>query len=341
MRKSSVWYLTLLASVAACSSGGGGSNNAGVAAPAGPVAQNVAPFTAGSAPANVAGFSFNCTAACPTSGVAGSDGVSTVSLGTAASGDQTMTLNISEGGASVTHTFDFGAAGANVIALSDDPGNNFGWNGFFDLNDGPDASGNTYDVKFAGSADPNKSLTYMTFGLWEQGNTDATAPGAFGTFASGNETPTAGIPTSGTATYSGTTIGQGSLNGTAANITGTVAATANFAAQTVDGSMNVNVFSDHPQAGFNMGFWNTLTFASSYAAGSNHFTGTISAPAVTAGTPIAAGTPVITTDAMTGALAGSFYGPGGVGGPQELGGVFNMTNLSGTNNMLGAFGTHR
>ena len=338
MKKSSIWYLSLLASVAACSSGGG-SNNAGVSAPVAAVtAQNIAPFTSGTAPANVAGFSYNCTAACPTSGVTGSDNVSKVSLATdAASGDQTMTLNITEGGASLQHKFDLGVAGANVVALANDPGSTGGWGGFFDVSDGPDANNNTYDVKFAGSADPTQSLTYMTFGLWAQGNTNGTAPGAYGVFASGNETPAAGIPTSGTATYSGTTIGAGSLNGTAANMTGTVAATADFGARTVDGAMNVNVFRD----GVNSGFWNTLTFASGYASGSNHFAGTINAAAVTAGTAIAAGTPVITTSAMTGPLSGSFYGPGGTGGPQEIGGVFNMTNVSGTNNMLGAFGAHR
>jgi hypothetical protein len=334
MRKRTIFCVSVLASAAACSSGGGGSTSAGVASSAAPAApQPVAAFTSGAAPASVAGLSFNCGAAdCPATSVVGSGGGGTVTLGTAANGNQTMTLSIAQGGASINHTFDFGANGANVITLSNDPGVSNGWGGFFDLNDGPDTHGNSFDVKFAGSADPNHSLTYVSFGTWTQGNTDPLAQGGIGVFAAGNETPVGNLPATGQATYSGTTIGQGSLNGMAASMTGSVAATADFAARTVNGTMNAFVFGD--QLGADQGFWNTLAFGTAIAPGTSHFAGTINAPAVTRGTPTSVGTPAITTGVMSGAISGSLYGPAA----NEIGGVFNLAG--GTNSMLGAFGAH-
>jgi hypothetical protein len=335
MRKFSLLYVSLAASVAACSSGGGGGGgSAGVAAaPAVAAPQNVQPFTSfngAAAPASVSGQAFNCgAAACAPSSVVGSGSSgSTVTLATTAGGDHTLSLNIASGGANFQQTFDFGPGDVNVTDLAPDNGApaGSGFDGLADVKNGGD------DVKFAGSARPNalNNLQYATFGLWSRDNGDGS--GSYGTFAAGNETPVAGIPTGNvTADYSGTMVGEGSLNGNALNMTGAMTAHADFAARTVSGNMTVNVFAD--VAGAPNGFWNTLNFNSLYAAGSNHFAGTVAAPAV-AGTAVA-------TDAMSGALSGAFYGPGGAGGPQEIAGAFNAANAGGTNTLVGAFGAHR
>ena len=355
----------LLASVAACGGGGGGSG-AGSAGGStsgatntvtGP--ENVPLFTpsqGGTAPANVAGFSFQCPGACPASTAVGSTGdntASTVTLKTdATTGDQTMALNIIAGGAAIQHTFDLGIGGANISALKNDPGGGPGWNGFFDANpnEAPDANGNTFDVKFAGSAHDTGMLQWTTFGLWSQSNIDGSKPGGFGVFATGSETTPssmAAITANATASYSGTVIGLGQLNGLATNVTGTVAATATFGGATpnVAGTVVANIFPDTAGAS---GYWNTLSFNTPITAGTSHFGGTITAPAVQANVNDQFGnTPVITTGAMSGPINGSFYGnltsatPGGVATPAEIGAVFNLTDKNGPNNMLGAFGAHK
>jgi hypothetical protein len=324
MRKSSVLYLSLLASVAACSSGGGGSNSAGVATVTNPPPGNIATFSSGtSTDAQVVGFSYQCAADPCGAGAATSTRInnnaptSSVALTNDGAGNVTsMTLNINEGGANLTHTFDLttavGAAQDGFLEKTETPGG---------------ADPNQYDVIFAGSADATHSLTYVTYGLWSQTNqVDANAQGGYGAFVAGNVTPTANMPITGSATYSGTAIGQLSPSSGGYDIlSGTMTASANFATRTVNGSMSLNANGDNIANATNSGFWNTVTWNQAVIAG-NHFAGTVSAPATGVNS-------VIASEAMQGNVAGAFYGPQA----NEIGGAFNLAGANGSTS-LGAFG---
>ncbi len=152
--------LPLLASVAACGGGGGGSSgSAGVATVQNPPPGNVALFNAGvSTDAQLTGVSFNCGVNdCPTPTTTSTAGnASTVTLTNDGNGNVTSAaLNISEGGASIAHTFDLTTAFGRPE------------NGLFEEVDGPTvADSNQYTLIFAGSADPTHSLSYVTYGYW-------------------------------------------------------------------------------------------------------------------------------------------------------------------------------
>jgi hypothetical protein len=336
MSKRSFIYLSLLASVAACSSGGGGTNSAGVAAATvtNPPRGNIAAFdgTNGgvSTDSQEVAFSYNCPgdpcgAGAPTS-TAGN--VSKVTLTNDGNGNVTaMALNISEGGATIQHSFDLTTAQG---AAQD---------GFFQVADGPVAGGdpNQYTSIFAGSADPNHSLSYVTFGYWAQSNpADGAAPGSYGAFVAGNATPAANMLRTGTYSYNGSAVGQLTANGANPGfdiLSGTMQASVNFDQRTVGGTMALNATGDNIVAPNNTGFWNNVSFAGSVAANSSHFTGTVNAPATTVGP-----NSVVQTEAMTGNMAGGFYGPQA----DNLGATFSMAGAgAGGSSALGAMGGKR
>jgi len=237
---------------------------------------------------------------------------STLALGTdAVSGDPTLTLTIADGGAPFTHQFDIAATGATF--------DNTTMPGFITVSDDSGA------VHFAGSA-AGDALQYATYGSRVSAGT-ATS-GGYGSFAGGTLTPTAAMPVTGSASYSGganglLNVGDGNLN----NLFGTMAATANFggASPSVNGTMNLNVQGDSVANATNSGFWNTVTFSGGIAG--NHFAGTASSPLVAADA-----THVLATAAMTGATSGAFFGPQA----NNLAGVFNLSG--GLSSAVGAYG---
>jgi hypothetical protein len=167
------------------------------------------------------------------------------------------------------------------------------------------------------------NLTYSDFGIWDRDLTSTTAQNDPGLVSSdaiasayyrGAETPAANIPTTGSFTYSGRTVGASvDGSGSVTAIAGNIALTANFAAATIDGS----VTSLYSNAGF-------LNLTGDLAGGisGNSFAGT--ATAKESGSTVGIG-----------GFSGKFYGPGA----EEAAGQWNLEG-SGVKAM-GSFGAKR
>ncbi len=139
------------------------------------------------------------------------------------------------------------------------------------------------------------------------------------------------MPVTGTASYSGGVIGQlvTSIGGTDV-LSGTRAPKLDVGARTGGVTLALNATGDNiPVAQNNTGFWNNVSASASIAANSSHFTGTAMAPATGVNS-------AVQTEAMSGSIAGGFYGPQA----NEIGGVFNMTGAQGSS-ATGAFGGHK
>ncbi len=159
--------------------------------------------------------------------------------------------------------------------------------------------------------------SYLSYGAW----TGATSnTGYINSFHAGSPTPSGSVPTSGSATYRGTSTGYySSVNGSVNAVTSDVALTTDFASRSISYvASNTQGSSAYP--GLNI--TGTLT----YSSGSSNFTGTLS-------TPQGFGTGV-----LSGTASGSFYGPSG----QELGGAFVLNWVGGTvGQYVGSFGGKR
>ena len=161
---------------------------------------------------------------------------------------------------------------------------------------------------------------YQTFGIWM--TDDGAGGGVAGTFSLGALTPVSSIPTLGTATYLGSTMGHyvdpaGTENLAFADMTATV----DFRAR----SIGFNTTSTLQTADLvtisandNLNLSGTLT----YAPGVNQFTG----PVTTVGGGVG-------NAPMTGTATGSFYGPAA----EEIGGGFSARG-AGVSGYMGAFG---
>lgn len=171
------------------------------------------------------------------------------------------------------------------------------------------------------AADPIASgWNYQSFGVWETGR--LTGSGNVGVMSIGAPTAGAAIPTTGTATYSGKSVGfytdatgQGHATFSDLNVN------ANFGTRTLGlstaGTVKTVDFVTSTQAS-NLNLTGTLT----YAAGTNSFAGNV---ATSGGT-------------LSGASSGRFYGPSA----QELGGMFILQAGSGIPETYGgAYGAKR
>lgn len=195
--------------------------------------------------------------------------------------------------------------------------------------DGTDTIGDTgsviYGYNQSGSdfflaADPLDSSVdwnYQTFGMWETGR--GTGSGTAGGISVGAATIGAGIPTSGSATYTGYFGGATSdYDGDDFLTQGTVSVNADFAnrslAYSTSASKYISPVTNTPSwtndSQFNMS--GKLT----YSSGTNSFSGSV-------------------TDgkSMSGTATGKFYGPSA----EELGGVYYLTG-TGLKMHAGAFG---
>jgi hypothetical protein len=159
-------------------------------------------------------------------------------------------------------------------------------------------------------------LNYTALGVWE-----VVTPGNIhlGAFTTGYETPVAGVPTSGTAIYSGSKnvaglvtnypssggiaraalLGDGSLS---ANF-GTGAITGTFTNMTAISGTNVS----NP--------WNNVSVSASITAATSHFSGSTASASAPA-------TPFALSGAATGRIDGGLYGPNA----NELGAVWSLTD---------------
>lgn len=154
------------------------------------------------------------------------------------------------------------------------------------------------------------SYDYQSFGIWNNGS----GSGTVGAVTSGNATAAANIPTTGSATFSGKSLGVYGSNGagyfTAADMTANV----NFANRSIAFATTntTNTDTGAKVAGLNMGG----SFA--YNAGSGQFSGGVG-----------------TVNGMSGTGSGQFYGPAAT----EIGGTVALSGNGGI--FTGAFGGKR
>ena len=158
---------------------------------------------------------------------------------------------------------------------------------------------------------------YQSFGAWNSLVDSSVSVGSFG-----QPTPASGVPTSGTATFTGKlagyyvpAFGEGGYTA-AANLT----VNANFSSRSLGfASSGTTIARDlkAPASAPHLNLSGTLT----YAPGSNAFSGTVTN---------ASGT-------MSGSSNGRFYGPAA----QELGGVLNLRSSTTAETFTGAYGAKR
>lgn len=154
-----------------------------------------------------------------------------------------------------------------------------------------------------------QGLSYSAFGIWE--SVDTPTAGRIGVMASGNET--AATPISGTATFTGSTMGVGASGTTSFALTGTAQVTANFGVNAV-----------------------TTTFSGLTVQ--NLSTNALGTLATQSGSGTIAGnkyTTVISGGGLSGTAAGTFYGPIA----QETAGVWRSTG--GGISFIGSYGAHQ
>ncbi|HEY0525827.1 MAG TPA: transferrin-binding protein-like solute binding protein [Stellaceae bacterium] len=228
----------------------------------------------------------------------GSADTNTVTISTAADGTpQTIGFDIHGSGGDYTHTFDVSKADPNAVA------------GFLSVNESTNALGGVeHQLIF-------QNLSYSTFGVWQLNNDDGS--GVSGAFSQGKDTPVANLPTTGTATYNGSTVAQVNTvgaggTGTTGTVTGAAALTADFGKGTVVGN-----FTNFAGAGGKT--LNDLTMNANIAAGTNTFAGGVQS----------------TDGALTGNGAGAFHGPQ----YNEVAGTYHVSG--GNTSAVGAFGAKR
>jgi hypothetical protein len=174
---------------------------------------------------------------------------------------------------------------------------------------------------YALAQDPSSfGWEYQSFGVWSTAPVAGT--GNAGAMSTGAPTRGADIPTSGTATFTGKSIGfYTDAAGVGYAAFSDVSVNANFGARTLglssSGTSKTHDYITKSPAS-NLDLTGTLT----YAAGTNSFTGNLTN---TSGT------------ALSGTSTGRFYGPSA----QELGGVFTLKAGSGVETYGGAYGAKR
>ena len=156
---------------------------------------------------------------------------------------------------------------------------------------------------------------YQSFGVWITGQ--GTGAGSVGAASVGSATLVTGIPATGTGNFSGNTIGVFvNSSGEGFYTAGTMAAAANFGAQTVQlttaGTVMVNLATGVSASASNLNLTSNMTYAS----------GTISGP-------------ITSVSGMTGTASGKFFGPAA----QEIGGTYVLQG--GGASLIGGFGGKR
>jgi len=174
--------------------------------------------------------------------------------------------------------------------------------------------------------DPTYGYSYVVMGAWSQ---RANQPANTGTlqsssaFVFGYETPAPSIPTTGTATFSGT-AGAAIYKPSGTNLQetyaeGSASLSANFASSGITGSFTKMLVGTQP--------WNDVSVTASIVPGTNRFNGTAAATS-------APGTTWSLSGSATGNINGAFYGPAA----QNLGAVWSLSD--GTGSALGTVVGH-
>ncbi|HJT06026.1 MAG TPA: transferrin-binding protein-like solute binding protein [Stellaceae bacterium] len=302
------WFATsfALAGLAAC--GGGGGGGGGSSAMAVPPPPATATFTPSQNSLSFANNAF-------TSASSDSDGGQITLTADAMGRARFITLNIPlRGAASYNHTFDLSTAVLGTGSFA----------GFALVRDGGTLPDGSMPNNLILDLDPN--LSFSVYGLWlnvRSADASGHETGAVGGVAFGNLTPIGSLPTAGTATYTGRTIGAAITGTSSSFLTGTVSLSADFTHMTIGGSFNINAVtgptSTTPWGSFTLPSTGIVATGGSYTYGGiNNLTGTIPGGALTGSS-----------------LNGHFYGPTG----EETAGTWSVS--SSTTQAVGAFGAKR
>ena len=301
--------VVLVLAVEACGGGGGGGATANPGVSAGPPAPTpTSANTSASATALVPPGSFLAGPAVNDAAGTLPHGAQVTSSNDPATGNaRLLAVNVispSSGATVYAHTFDL----ANATARTRFPAN------FIGLFEGQTLSDGQHEHEIA--LDP--SLTYASYGVWSHEN--APGSGQSGALVFGQTTPSANVPVSGTASYSGSTIGGLVIGSTTYLLSGTAQLTANFAANTVTGSLSgmKALAVDNTVTP-----WNTLAINSTISSSNR---------TVYAGTVTSTSTSTLSPDPLSGTVIGNFYGPHA----NETAGVWAVTD--GTTKAFGSFG---
>ena len=172
-------------------------------------------------------------------------------------------------------------------------------------------------------------LSYVEFGAWLRADYSTGIPAYASYFGFGYETPSAAMPSSGTATYADAGGVQGSVFvsiGSAVSsgiVSGGVSLTANFSSGAITGSFsNMHVYTRTTAAP-----WNDVSVSASIAAGTNSFSGSTA-------TTSAPGGQLSLKNGAAGHIDGAFYGPNA----ENLGAVWTLSNGDGTGSAIGTVG---
>lgn len=180
------------------------------------------------------------------------------------------------------------------------------------------------------TADTNAgTLNYASFGYWAfRPNGTPTPPGTAQTYFMGRETPLGAVPTSGAATYNGTTLGYGAVSGAEVFVTGNVLLTATFTigGGTIGGQINtINALPVNSPLPLGAVLPTRIDFVTGAISG-NTFSGNTSAVSGVGGTPVGSGS-----------YGGRFYGPAAT----EVAGQWSVesgTDPSAALRLIGSFG---
>ena len=168
-------------------------------------------------------------------------------------------------------------------------------------------------------------LSYVAAGVWGQAaSLNTYSLQSNGVFVFGYETPQAGMPTSGSAVFSGPetatatvykTVGT-EIRGT--NVEGIASISANFGSGTINGSLT-QMIETTASTGTSPEPWNDVSITANIATGSNRFSGSTAAAS-------APGLPMSLSGSAVGKINGAFYGPAA----QQLGAVWSLSDGTGS-----------
>lgn len=215
---------------------------------------------------------------------------------------QSYTISINQGGISDSVTY-------SSTHLDNDPDR-----GFIEYErDASNGDDTTLLLRRTGSANSGTNLSYLSYGLWERdidqaGNSDLER---WAMFVYGLRTTASQLPTSGTARYSGTLDGLWTTAGASYRLSGTSALTADFAGNSVTGTLTATGTDRETGATVAM---DTLSGTASISRTDASFTGSLAG-----------------TSGFSGAFNGGFFGPAAT----EAGGTFSVSR--GTEQATGVF----
>ena len=177
-----------------------------------------------------------------------------------------------------------------------------------------DSTVDEFDLLIPGET--NQKLSYVTYGQWNSPNGSSNDIN-FGTVVFGLQTPDADMPTTGSATYNGVTLGTLNVGTQLYNVGGQIQIVADFATGGITGA--TDLLSKQNLSSGGVSAWRALSFSGNITSGTNLFSGTAAS----------------TDSAVSGNFNGGFFGPITGGYPPEAGGGWQVSG--GNETAIGGF----